>query len=134
MKKKEVSEKVKIIVVKMAASTSIVLKSLSILLGLFFIFIGTMKLSPYFSKELHRDLVSIIFFLITKLFLCVTGCEKFSFSGTVKKSICKKLIDEWKILPWFLVCRRERQSGWKCGRGTLSTKSSLSPSGYFCNA
>ncbi|XP_059612957.1 novel acetylcholine receptor chaperone [Phlebotomus argentipes] len=40
----------------MPASTSIVLKSLSILLGLFFIFIGTMKLSPYFSKELHRDL------------------------------------------------------------------------------
>ncbi|CAO1312546.1 unnamed protein product [Diamesa hyperborea] len=36
--------------------TSIVLKSLSILLGIFFIFIGFMKISPYISKELHRDL------------------------------------------------------------------------------
>lgn len=35
---------------------SIVLKSLSILLGLFFIFIGLMKLTPHISKELHRDL------------------------------------------------------------------------------
>lgn len=35
---------------------SIVLKSLSILLGLFFIFIGLMKLTPQISKELHRDL------------------------------------------------------------------------------
>lgn len=40
-------------------SSSIVLKSLSILLGLFFIFIGTMKITPYISKELHRDLVII---------------------------------------------------------------------------
>lgn len=37
---------------------SVVLKSLSILLGLFFIFIGIVKLTPYISKELHRDLVS----------------------------------------------------------------------------
>jgi len=36
--------------------TSIVLKSLSILLGCFFIFMGFMKISPYISKELHRDL------------------------------------------------------------------------------
>ncbi|XP_055628900.1 novel acetylcholine receptor chaperone [Toxorhynchites rutilus septentrionalis] len=35
---------------------SIVLKSLSILLGLFFIFIGLMKLTPHISKDLHRDL------------------------------------------------------------------------------
>lgn len=53
-----------------AASSSIVLKSLSILLGLFFIFVGLMKIGPYLSKELHRDLVnnrvvllSFIFFL-----------------------------------------------------------------------
>lgn len=37
--------------------STIVLRSLSILLGLFFIFIGAMKLSPHLSKELHRDLV-----------------------------------------------------------------------------
>ncbi|XP_034824692.1 novel acetylcholine receptor chaperone isoform X1 [Maniola hyperantus] len=35
---------------------SIVLKSLSILLGIFFIFVGTTKLSPIISKELHKDL------------------------------------------------------------------------------
>lgn len=39
--------------------STIVLKSLSILLGLFFIFIGAMKISPYLSKELHKDLVSL---------------------------------------------------------------------------
>lgn len=38
------------------ASSNIVLKSLSILLGLFFIFVGIMKIGPYLSKELHRDL------------------------------------------------------------------------------
>lgn len=41
------------------ASSNIVLKSLSILLGLFFIFVGIMKIGPYLSKELHRDLVII---------------------------------------------------------------------------
>ncbi|RZC35083.1 transmembrane protein 35 [Asbolus verrucosus] len=35
---------------------SIVLKSLSILLGLFFIFVGFIKLSSYISKDLHKDL------------------------------------------------------------------------------
>ncbi|XP_013134436.1 PREDICTED: transmembrane protein 35 [Papilio polytes] len=35
---------------------SIVLKSLSILLGIFFIFVGTTKLTPVISKELHKDL------------------------------------------------------------------------------
>lgn len=38
--------------------SSIVLKSLSILLGLFFIFVGTMKVTPLISKDLHKDLVS----------------------------------------------------------------------------
>lgn len=36
---------------------SVVLKSLSILLGIFFIFVGTTKISPTISKELHKDLV-----------------------------------------------------------------------------
>lgn len=35
---------------------SIVLKSLSVLLGVFFIFVGITKLSPVISKELHKDL------------------------------------------------------------------------------
>ncbi|XP_047494913.1 novel acetylcholine receptor chaperone-like [Penaeus chinensis] len=35
---------------------SIVLKSLSVLLGIFFIFVGTTKLTPKISKELHKDL------------------------------------------------------------------------------
>lgn len=37
---------------------SIVLKSLSILLGVFFVFVGITKLTPFISKELHKDLVS----------------------------------------------------------------------------
>lgn len=45
---------------------SIVLKSLSVLLGLFFIFVGFIKLSSYISKDLHKDLVSWISFF-TKL-------------------------------------------------------------------
>jgi hypothetical protein len=36
---------------------SIVLKSLSILLGIFFIFVGIMKITPKLSKDLHKDLV-----------------------------------------------------------------------------
>lgn len=39
--------------------TSFVLKSLTVLLGIFFIFIGAMKLTPQISKELHRDLVRL---------------------------------------------------------------------------
>jgi len=38
---------------------SIVLKSLSVLLGIFFVFVGTMKLTSHISKELHKDLVSL---------------------------------------------------------------------------
>lgn len=41
-------------------NSSIVLKSLSILLGVFFIFIGAMKITPYLSKDLHKDLVSSV--------------------------------------------------------------------------
>lgn len=48
--------------------SSVVLKSLSILLGLFFIFIGAMKLTPHLSKELHKDLVSGSQWLILFLF------------------------------------------------------------------
>ena len=35
---------------------SIVLKSLSVLLGIFFVFVGTMKLTSHISKDLHKDL------------------------------------------------------------------------------
>lgn len=38
---------------------SVVLKSLSVLLGIFFIFVGTMKLTSFISKDLHKDLVCI---------------------------------------------------------------------------
>ncbi|XP_037719866.1 transmembrane protein 35A [Drosophila subpulchrella] len=38
------------------ASNTIVLKSLSVLLGLFFIFVGTLKLTPHISKDLYKDL------------------------------------------------------------------------------
>lgn len=41
-----------------SVSSSVVLKSLSILLGVFFIFIGYVKISPFLSKDLHKDLVS----------------------------------------------------------------------------
>ncbi|VVC29068.1 DoxX family [Cinara cedri] len=34
---------------------SIVLRSLSILLGVYFLFVGTLKISPVVSKELHKD-------------------------------------------------------------------------------
>ncbi|KAL2736578.1 transmembrane protein 35A [Vespula maculifrons] len=37
---------------------SIVLKSLSVLLGIFFVFVGTMKLTSHISKDLHKDLNS----------------------------------------------------------------------------
>lgn len=37
---------------------SVVLKSLSILLGIFFIFVGVTKLTPNVSKELYKELVS----------------------------------------------------------------------------
>jgi len=41
------------------ASNTIVLKSLSVLLGLFFIFVGTLKLTPHISKDLYKDLVCV---------------------------------------------------------------------------
>ena len=36
--------------------TKIVLKSLSLLLGVFFIFLGVLKITPKVSKDLHKDL------------------------------------------------------------------------------
>jgi hypothetical protein len=51
---------------------SVVLKSLSILLGLFFIFIGIMKLTPHISKDLHRDLVSAT---VSNLHSAIRGCR-----------------------------------------------------------
>lgn len=38
------------------ASNTIVLRSLSILLGLFFVFVGLLKLTPSISKDLYKDL------------------------------------------------------------------------------
>uniref|UniRef100_T1JC91 Novel acetylcholine receptor chaperone n=1 Tax=Strigamia maritima TaxID=126957 RepID=T1JC91_STRMM len=35
---------------------SVVLKTLSILLGLFFLFVGAMKLTPHISKDMHKDI------------------------------------------------------------------------------
>lgn len=35
---------------------SIVLKTLSILLGFFFLFVGVMKLTPKISKDMHKDI------------------------------------------------------------------------------
>ncbi|XP_022902195.1 novel acetylcholine receptor chaperone [Onthophagus taurus] len=35
---------------------TIVLKSLSVLLGLFFVFVGLLKISSFLSKDLHKDL------------------------------------------------------------------------------
>ncbi|XP_011314099.1 transmembrane protein 35 [Fopius arisanus] len=35
---------------------SIVLRSLSVLLGIFFVFVGTIKVTSYLSKDLHKDL------------------------------------------------------------------------------
>ncbi len=36
--------------------SKLVLKSLSILLGAFFIFMGALKVTPKISKDLHKDL------------------------------------------------------------------------------
>ena len=36
--------------------SKIVLKSLSVLLGAFFIFLGLLKITPKISKDLHKDL------------------------------------------------------------------------------
>lgn len=51
---------------------SIVLKSLSILLGIFFVFVGTIKVTSYLNKDLHKDLVNKLHCLrkILKLVLC----------------------------------------------------------------
>lgn len=56
----------------MPASNTIVLKSLSILLGLFFVFVGTLKLTPHISKDLYKDLVSIYTdFLTINILMCL---------------------------------------------------------------
>jgi len=42
-----------------------VLKTLSVLLGLFFVFVGVIKISSVVSKELHKDLVSYVSLKVT---------------------------------------------------------------------
>lgn len=37
--------------------SQLVLKSLSILLGIFFIFLGIIKVTSYIDKDLHKDMV-----------------------------------------------------------------------------
>lgn len=37
--------------------SQLVLKSLSVLLGVFFIFLGVIKLTSYIDKDLHKDMV-----------------------------------------------------------------------------
>lgn len=64
-------------------SSSIVLKSLSVLLGIFFIFIGAMKITPHLSKDLHKDLVRIFF------------CFAFVQKGK-KKQFCSRKIKKKK--------------------------------------
>ena len=58
--------------------SSLVLRSLSILLGLFFIFIGIMKISPHISKDLHRDLVGVSSPRVEVVCVCVRGVGKTS--------------------------------------------------------
>ncbi|UYV67241.1 TMEM35, partial [Cordylochernes scorpioides] len=36
---------------------SVVLSTLSIFLGLFFLFVGTLKVSPDINREMHRDII-----------------------------------------------------------------------------
>lgn len=64
---------------------SVVLKSLSVLLGIFFIFVGTMKLTSFISKDLHKDLVCII----------GVGCQSGGVSGGVIGGCQKSL----RVLP-----------------------------------
>lgn len=64
---------------------SVVLKSLSVLLGIFFIFVGTMKLTSFISKDLHKDLVCII----------GVGCQSGGVSGGVRGGCQKSL----RVLP-----------------------------------
>lgn len=44
---------------------SIVLRSLSVLLGIFFIFVGVMKITSQVSKDLHKDLVRTVVYVMS---------------------------------------------------------------------
>lgn len=48
-----------------AKMSQLVLKSLSILLGIFFIFLGIIKVTGYIDKDLHKDQVR---FFMLKIF------------------------------------------------------------------
>lgn len=55
---------------------SIVLRSLSVLLGVFFVFVGTIKVTSQLSKDLHKDLVSFhinTFLVMIIVFGCVSA-------------------------------------------------------------
>lgn len=51
---------------------SIVLKSLSVLLGIFFIFVGVMKITSQVSKDLHKDLVRILVHIMSYIMVYPT--------------------------------------------------------------
>jgi hypothetical protein len=51
---------------------SIVLRSLSVLLGIFFIFVGVMKITSQVSKDLHKDLVRISVYLMSCIMIYPT--------------------------------------------------------------
>lgn len=81
-------------------NNTIVLRSLSILLGLFFIFIGIIKITPYISKDLHRDLVSIQ----QKIFLF--GKAKVSFYSPIF-SLCSHIRFKSKVKSYVCASKRE---------------------------
>jgi hypothetical protein len=62
---------------------SIVLRSLSVLLGIFFIFVGVMKITSQVSKDLHKDLVRIAVYVMSciMVYIAIKG-----------QSICRRCI------------------------------------------
>jgi BRCT domain type II-containing protein len=55
---------------------SIVLRSLSVLLGIFFIFVGVMKITSQVSKDLHKDLVrTVVYAMICKTVYAATKLQ-----------------------------------------------------------
>jgi len=70
------------------ASNTIVLKSLSVLLGLFFIFVGTLKLTPHISKDLYKDLVCVSWKIDTAGVLPVTRGAAYRFFSLLSHLTC----------------------------------------------
>lgn len=83
---------------------SIVLRSLSVLLGLFFIFVGILKISCFISKDLHRDLVSIIecFHLEKYVYIeeCFFVCKFCFYSFLVHFFFCSILLQRKEYVKY----------------------------------